>query len=254
VDAHTIDHGAGPPLLLLHGNPDTAELWRGVIERLPDRRCVAPDLPGYGGTPPTPGAIDLAEVAAWVEALRVDRKLDGPLDLAVHDAGAFYGLAWAVQHPDLVRRIVVTNAFFHRDYCWHFWGRVWRTPVLGELSMHLFFWPTFVAEMRRGSRKLTTEQLRAMWARITPATKKNALRLYRAMTPALLAGWDDRMLALAARVPVMVVWGDRDPYIPRSFAERFGAREVHHLADVGHFVPSEAPAELAERMRAFLAA
>jgi haloalkane dehalogenase len=254
VDAHVIDRGSGPPLLLLHGNPDTADLWSAVIDRLPDRRCVAPDLPGFGGTPASGTRLELPEMAAWVEALRLDRNLAAPLDLAVHDIGAIYGLAWAVEHPDLVRRIVITNAFFHHDYPWHFWARVWRTPVLGELSMLLFRWPMFVAEMRRGSRKLTTEQLRRVWSRITPATKAHALELYRAMDPEIFAGWDERLLRLTARVPALVVWGDCDPYIDRSFAERFGAREVHHLPDVGHWVPAEAPDALAERMRAFLGA
>ncbi|MFN8477784.1 MAG: alpha/beta fold hydrolase, partial [Kouleothrix sp.] len=44
-----IDEGAGEPTLLLHGVPDSGEMWRGVIAQLAPRfRCIAPDLPGMG--------------------------------------------------------------------------------------------------------------------------------------------------------------------------------------------------------------
>lgn len=48
VQVHLIDQGAGMPTLFLHGNPDSAELWRPLIERMQLHvRCLAPDLPGF---------------------------------------------------------------------------------------------------------------------------------------------------------------------------------------------------------------
>src|SRR5262249_31850620 len=134
------------PLLFLHGSPAGSAGWDDLLARLPGIRAARPALPGFGDAPED-GGFELTSMAAWVETQRA--PLGAPIDLVVHDAGAFYGLAWAIEHPDLVRRIVVTNAWFQRDYRWHFWARIWRTRCLGELSMKLFMWPTFYLEMRR---------------------------------------------------------------------------------------------------------
>src|SRR5258706_14907840 len=45
---HFVDTGSGRPVLLMHGNPAWSFLWRKVIAKLPERRCVAPDLLGCG--------------------------------------------------------------------------------------------------------------------------------------------------------------------------------------------------------------
>jgi pimeloyl-ACP methyl ester carboxylesterase len=56
-----------------------------------------------------------------------------------------------------------------------------------------------------------------------------------------------------ARVPAIVLWGDRDPYIDKRFAGRFGAREVHHFPDAGHWLPIEDPGAVARHLLAFFA-
>jgi pimeloyl-ACP methyl ester carboxylesterase len=49
VKTYVKDEGAGSPILFLHGAPDSAEMWNGVIRRLSSHyRCLAPDLPGFG--------------------------------------------------------------------------------------------------------------------------------------------------------------------------------------------------------------
>ncbi len=50
-DVYMSERGSGPAILFLHGAPDSADLWTGVIDRLEDRHhCFAPDLPGFGRT------------------------------------------------------------------------------------------------------------------------------------------------------------------------------------------------------------
>src|SRR5215831_14556195 len=75
VRVRLIDEGIGPTLLLLHGNPDNADEWSGLIALLKDEfRCLAPDLPGYGRRGQSfalPGTYrySLEEQVAFVDAL-----------------------------------------------------------------------------------------------------------------------------------------------------------------------------------------
>ena len=252
-----VEWGAGRPLLLLHGNPDSALMWEGVAAALAAQfHCLAPDLPGFGHSEVPAGfAPSLAGMAEFVEALREAAGINAPLDLAAHDFGGPFALAWALRHPEQVRRIVLINTVFFADYRWHFWARVWRTPALGELAMALLNRPLFARELNRGAgRRLGSAHVARTWALVTPRMKRMILRLYRAADPAAFAPWQEKLPALVAQKPTLVLWGDRDPYIPARFAERFGAAAVVHLPDVGHWPPVEAPAEVAAQMLRHLAA
>lgn len=255
VNVHLVDEGRGSPILFLHGNPDSADLWKGVIRRLRSSfRCLAPDLPGFGrSTAPADFDYALQNMADFVNGLITALGIREPLNLATHDLGTSFGLAWAVKHPEKVKRIAVSNAMFFSDYRWHFWGRVWRTPIMGELSMILMNRLIFNFELRRSSRQLTAEHIQRTYALMSGPMKKMIVRLYRASTPRLFAGWEDELLALTARVPTCVLWGDGDPYIPSRYAERFGAQQVQHFPDCGHWLPAEAPAEVAALLSNFFA-
>jgi pimeloyl-ACP methyl ester carboxylesterase len=252
---HMAEWGTGSPVLLLHGNPDSGMMWEGVAQRLIGRfHCIAPDLPGFGQSE-VPADFDpsLAGLALFVEAFRRAAGIVQPLDLVAHDFGGPFAFAWAVRHPDAVRRLAIINTVFFSDYGWHFWASLWRTPILGELSMALLNRILFTHEVKRGcGRRLDPAYLRRVWASVTPDMKRQVLRLYRANRPAAFLGWEEELLELTARKPSLVLWGDRDPYIPQRFAERFGAGEVAHMADVGHWPPVEAPTETAERILRFL--
>src|SRR5262245_25805983 len=116
---HYVDEGAGPPLLMLHGNPTWSFLYRHLIAQLSDSfRCIALDYPGFGlSTPPpgygfTPGEHS-AIVSAFVEAL----DLTG-LTLFVQDWGGPIGLGFAGREPERVRALVL--------------GDTWAWPVNGN--------------------------------------------------------------------------------------------------------------------------
>ena len=246
--------GAGPPVLLLHGNPDSGLMWEAVATRLAARfRCIAPDLPGFGHSDvPALYARALGGMARFVEQFLITANIDRPLDLIAHDFGGPFGFAWAIKHPDAVRRMVAIDTVFFSDYRWHFWAHVWRTPVLGELSMALMNKPMFARQLRRGSPRLGQAHVDATWALISPRMKREVLRLYRARHPDSFKGWERDFLALTARKPTLVIWGDKDPFISKHFAGRFNARRVVHLPDIGHWPPVEAPAACAEAILPFL--
>ena len=253
---HLVDEGRGAPILFLHGNPDSSDIWAGIIPSLSARhRCIAPDLPGFGRST-APGDFDysLQGMADWVDALVTALGIGEPLHLVVHDVGGPFGLAWAVRHPDKVRSVAITNTVFASDYRWHLFGRLWRTPLVGELVQALTTRRGFARELRRASRKLTCEQIHRTYDLITPAVKRMMLRWYRATDPRNFAGWEDELRHVLAARPSLVLWGEHDPYIARRYADHFGAATVEHFADSGHWLPAELPEAVAARLSRFYAA
>lgn len=250
-----MEQGLGVPTLLLHGNPDSSDIWCDIMNGLsPLMRTLAPDLPGFGAsTVVADFDFSLEGLAGFVDDLVNALGITQPLNLVVHDMGGPYGLAWAVENPHKLRSLVIMNTVFSPDYRWHSMARVWRTPVLGELLQLLTNRWSFARELRHGSRALTEAQIQQCYDRITPAMKQMVLRLYRAMDPKDFAGWDDRLRAIAAALPSLVLWGDHDPYVDKSFAERFGAQHVEHFSDCGHWVPAEASQRVVAQLLPFFA-
>lgn len=254
VQVNLIDQGQGAPVLFLHGNPDTSEVWRPFIERLaPTCRCIAPDLPGFGlSCAPRDFDCSLDHLAHFVDRLVGQLGLNVPVSLIVHDIGGQYGLAWAAKNPQKVERAVIFNTAFSSRYAWTPLHRIWRTPVLGELAQRLTSRRAFAREMKKGASKLTSSQIDAIFERITPSMKRMALRFFRATELEHFIGWEDRVKALLATIPSLVLWSDDDPYIAPDFAEQFGARTVRHFAGFGHWLPLEATDVVAAELMGFL--
>jgi pimeloyl-ACP methyl ester carboxylesterase len=253
ANIHVTEWGNGPSVLLLHGNPDSGIMWEGVADRLRERyRCIAPDLPGFGHSEvPTSFQPSLDGMAQFVEQFLGAAAIERPIDLIAHDFGGPFAFAWAVKHPDAVRRLVAINTVFFSDYRWHFWAHVWRTPVLGELSMLVMNRPMFAQELRRGSKRISQEHIDRTYALMTPRMKNEVLRLYRATTPTNFKNWESDFLALTRTKPTLAIWGDKDPYISPRFAERFNAKKIVHLPQAGHWAPVEAPTECADAILRF---
>src|SRR5262245_52020090 len=92
------DHGSGPVALLIHGSPGNARTWARVTERLASRfRVIAPDLPGYGATPPQ-GLEQEPSVAYAAESIEaLVRQVGAPAVLAGYSFGGVVALAVALR-------------------------------------------------------------------------------------------------------------------------------------------------------------
>ena len=86
-----------PPVVLLHGVPTSASLWSRLPEHLPNRRLIALDLPGYGGTP----ALSRPDIPAhldWLAAAMATLKLRDPVHLVGQDLGGLLAAEHATRH------------------------------------------------------------------------------------------------------------------------------------------------------------
>jgi pimeloyl-ACP methyl ester carboxylesterase len=248
----TAHEGAVP--LYLHGVPTNSDDWLAFLER---GGGLAPDLPGFGRSgKPGSRRYTIDEYDAFIERFC---ELAGAerVDLVMHDWGGV-GLAFAQRLPERVGRIVLINVVpFLPGYRWHRTARIWRTPVLGELSMG--------ATSRRVLRLLSRESnatpgpmpdawLDSVLDHFDQGTQRAILRLYRSADPAVLAAAGAQLEALDA--PTLIAWGERDPYIPARFADGYAARlggeaRVLRLPDAGHWPWLDRP-DLVETVGAFL--
>ncbi|MDA0652244.1 MAG: alpha/beta hydrolase, partial [Proteobacteria bacterium] len=106
--------GTGPPLLLLHGNPQTHAMWNAVAPALADRfTIVCPDLRGYGFSHKPDASADHAPYAKRAMARDMvelmDRLGHRRFFLAGHDRGARVSHRLALDYPDRVRRLALLD-------------------------------------------------------------------------------------------------------------------------------------------------
>ncbi len=110
---HAIEAGQGPTVVLLHGLPASAYLWRDVVPLVgTDKHVVAPDLPGYGHS----SAVASGDFGLGAAAAALAEYLDGlgaeKITLVVTDMGSVLGLNYAVKNPDRIAGIVMSEAVF----------------------------------------------------------------------------------------------------------------------------------------------
>ncbi|WP_461331444.1 alpha/beta fold hydrolase [Bradyrhizobium elkanii] len=104
-----LEAGAGPPVILLHGFPETSFAWRFQIPALaPYYRVIAPDLRGYGETDKPSEGYDKRTMANDIVELLKTLGV-GRVALVGHDRGARVATRLVKDHPDLVDRLVVMD-------------------------------------------------------------------------------------------------------------------------------------------------
>jgi 4,5:9,10-diseco-3-hydroxy-5,9,17-trioxoandrosta-1(10),2-diene-4-oate hydrolase len=258
--------GDGDPVLLLHGFPQTGDCWRSVAGRLArHHRVIVPDLPGFGRSS-SPPSYDAAAVAGTLAAL-LD-AVDAPRATIVgHDWGGSLSFAFALAHPDRVERLVVTNAPFRKlDLKRGFHFLVFNVPVLPEVAFRVAGDRLVTFMLRAGSARKEVMHDDAVQPYVealrNSANVSSAMSYYRTVTRTVIArrfrkpapadGAPRRIKA-----PTLIVWGMRDPALPASVLESIvhdiPQAKVVRLEDVGHFVPDEAPEELATAIEGFIA-
>lgn len=261
---HVVEEGAGPAVLLLHGFPDSAYLWRHQIPALAAAgfRVVAPDLRGFGRSD-APATKDdyflpvlLGDLRGIMDALGIDRA-----SVVGHDWGAVLGWALASFEPDRVERLATISVGHPGGFS--------GAPVLQlRKSWYIFLFQfAGVAEdalARDGFRLLRDWAEGAgdadRWAEemSRPGRLTAALNYYRAnIPPELLVSEPLPYPPIAA--PVLGIWGASDPLLTEELmlaSKDFVAGEFRYerFDDAGHWIPLEQPDRLVRLLAEFLSA
>ena len=272
VELHAAAAGPsdGPLVLLLHGFPEFWYGWRRQIAPLAAAglRVVAPDQRGYNLSSKPEGVAAYALDALADDALGLADALKRARFAVVgHDWGAV--LAWhlAARNPERVERAAVLNgphpatwgrhALAHPSQALRSWYvGFFQAPFLPEWALGAADFAWLRASLARTSRPgaFSEEDLgryRDAWAR--PGALTAMLNWYRAL-PRRAAS----LQAGRIRVPVRVVWGDRDLFLDRGLAEAGLALcdhgEAFHLPDATHWVQHKEPERVNRLLAEFLTA
>ena len=257
-----VDHGSGPPVLLLHGFPDSRFQWRHQIGPLASAgyRVIAPDLRGFGDAPKPEGVehyrlpVIARDVIGMLDALGLAR-----VRLVGHDWGA--GLSWflAFSYPDRFEKMVVlsvgapgtsgSTSLAQREKSWYF--LFFQFEGIAEATLMRNDW-RFFREWSRGQGD--TERYIKDLSR--PGALTAGINWYRAnVRPQMPA--ENPPPAPKLSIPVMGVWSDGDPFLTEDHVKKSPERlsgpwRYEKIEGAGHWMMLDKPAEVNRLLLDFL--
>jgi pimeloyl-ACP methyl ester carboxylesterase len=263
VRLHVVDEGVGPPVVLLHGFPDSSALWRHQVKALTAAgwRCIVPDLRGFGQSTKPELVADyrisrsVRDVIGIMDALGVERA-----PVVGHDWGSGVGWAMATLAPERVERFCAISVGHPTGF--------WATGMeQRERSWYmLFFQFEGIAEeaLSRDGFAFLKDWMGGAgdWERYArdlarPGALTAALNWYRANISPEQFGTAEGPALPPVTCPVLGIWSSGDRHVAEAqmtISERYvtGPWRYERIEGASHWIPVDAPDELNALLLGFL--
>jgi cis-3-alkyl-4-acyloxetan-2-one decarboxylase len=271
LDYHYLDEGSGEPLVMLHGNPTWSFYYRSLVKGLsPKYRCLVPDHIGCGlSEKPDESRYDF-RLSSRVEDLAIflDRlKVKQDITLILHDWGGMIGMAYAVKHPERIKRLVILNtaAFFLPNNK--------QLPVRLKIARNL----TFIAKpailnfnlfaiaalymaSKHGLDKETKKALIAPYS--SPNNRLAILKFVQDiplipsdLSYSVVSNTEKKLFRLKDK-PMLICWGMKDFVFDKDFLlqwrRRFPDAKVYQFSQAGHYILEDIPEYILNHVNQFL--
>jgi microsomal epoxide hydrolase len=261
-----VEGGAGPPVMLVGGWPQSWYCWRHVMPRLAGkRRVIAVDPPGLGESDPPP-AGDTASVAASFATL-IETLALGPVPFIGYDIGAWIGYALAARHPAAVERLALIDAAIpgitppegyaltpaQAARTWHFYFNAQpdlpEALIVGRERVFLEWLFRARSANRAGIEAAAVDEYVRLYSR--PGAWRHGLMYYRAIFDTAAQNRATATAKLAQ--PVLGVGGGEwlGELMRRAIEPVCADLRFEVIPGCGHFVPEEAPERLAALLLEF---
>jgi pimeloyl-ACP methyl ester carboxylesterase len=264
---HAVTGGDGPPLLLVHGWPQTWYAWRLVMPALArDFQVIAPDQRGTGLSGKPPGGYDAATLADDLAAL-MDVVGHQRFAVAGHDTGMWIGYALAADYPDRVTCLAVAEAVMPgvspspplfgstqaNDRLWHFafnrLAAVNERLVQGREDVYFGF------QFAKAAKTLPAYAVRYYIGTLTadPDALRGSFAAYRALDTTIAQ--NERRKTRRLALPVLAIGGAEGIGEGVAHTMKLAADDVCSVVipGSGHYCLEEAPQEMLAALTAFLA-
>jgi pimeloyl-ACP methyl ester carboxylesterase len=269
IDGHLVfahDSGRGSAIVFIHGFPTSAFDWSEVINELNStHRCVAIDLRGFGlSDKPQAWSYSLFQQADLVESVLSELRIDSA-HIVSHDMGTSV-------HCELLAREIEGRLSFEPTHSTFLNGSMIKTLAKLTTFQQILEPPSRVPEameMVAAMMPVYVDSLKGLMGRPEAVTDEIATVMHEVMAyqdgnlriPAVYCYVRERYLhmdrwlgALAdTTVPLQLVWGTDDPVavieMGRELHRQLPHADYRELEGVGHFVPTEAPVEVADAIR-----
>src|SRR6516165_3836990 len=263
---HVVTGGDGPPLLLVHGWPETWYAWRLVMPGLASGfSVVAPDQRGTGLSGKPAGGYDTGALAGDLVAL-MDALGHGRFAVAGHDTGMWIGYALAADHPDRVARLAVAEAAMPgvsaspplfgstqaNNQLWHFaFNRL--AGVNDQLAAgreHVYFGFQFAKAAKTLPGHAVRHYIDTLAA--DPAALHGSFAAYRALAATIAQNQQRKERRLT--LPVLAIGGSEGIGEGAANTMKLAANDVQSVVipGCGHYCLEEAPEEVLAALTAFL--
>ena len=246
--------GEGPPVVMVHGWPDTHRLWDATVTALKDRyRCIRFTLPGFDLSREG-RAYSLDEVIETIRRIVAATAPDAKVTLLLHDWGCFFGYQFAMRHPQLVDRVIgvdIGDAGSGRH----------RAEMGRKSQLMVLAYQMWLALAWRIGGGIGTAMARWMARTMRCPTDPQGIGAQMGYPYALrwlgVAGGLKGLKTFSPVGPMLYLYGERKPFMfhSRAWVERLAVRPSSRALGLptGHWVMVARPREFNDAVRTWLA-
>lgn len=252
---HYVDEGTGNPIVFIHGNPAWSFEFRHLIKELSKtNRCIAPDLIGFGLSDKPARWSFLPEEHAKNLELFLESLLLKNITLVVGDWGGPIGLSYALNHPEKIKYIVITNTWLwsvESDWYYQAFSKIMGGLIGKCLILNRNFFADTIFRSMFGDKSRLTKKIHEQY--LKPLSSPNERKGSWVFTGQIIGSskwlqslWNKRYLLIGK--DILIAWGMKDIAFREKelniWMDTFPGAKVVRFEDVGHFIAEEKPEEL----------
>ncbi|HEY6409820.1 MAG TPA: alpha/beta fold hydrolase [Ktedonobacteraceae bacterium] len=271
LDMHYVDEGSGEAVVMLHGDPTWAFLYRNFVPPLAQHyRCIVPDQMGMGksAVPQERSLYRLEQHRANLEALLLHLDVRD-VTLVLHDWGGPVGLGFATRHQERIKRLVLMNTWAFAPWPGGPFPRLleiirsergeafvlkrngYLEPALVGTTFHSEKLSKAVMDAYRAPFPTPESRLAMLcWSRDIPVQESDVSYVEMKRIEEGLSQFNGK--------PILLVWGMQDPILPASVLQRWQELYPHattqKLEDASHFLQEDAPEQIVRWIEMFVEA